>query len=119
MRRKLPALLPPRPAAIIGLGLVLAVVATPSKALAQGTFIRGDCNQDQRFDIADALSVLNYLFLGGADPRCLAACDVDGTRNLVITDAIFALSFLFLGGPPPPEPFPVEDADPVPGGLSC
>jgi hypothetical protein len=58
--------------------------------------------------VTDAVFLLGFLFLGGASPPCLAACDVNGDGDAVgsVTDAIFLLTFNFLGGSQPPEPFP-------------
>ncbi|MEM7230538.1 MAG: DUF6531 domain-containing protein [Planctomycetota bacterium] len=81
--------------------------------------MRGDCDQNLRFDITDPITGLSYLFLGTDEPVCLDACDVDDDDELAITDAIFSLSFLFLGGPPPAPPYPLEGVDPEGAGLSC
>lgn len=68
------------------------------------SFVRGDANADGKINITDAIFVLNFLFLGGATPRCLDAADADdkSERAVNITDAIYLLNFLFLGGPSPP-----------------
>lgn len=68
-------------------------------------FRRGDVTGDG-LDLSDAVRVLNFLFLGDADPPCLDAADADDSGSLDITDAIFTLGYLFLGGPAPPAPGP-------------
>jgi len=77
---------------------------------ANGCFIRGDCNGDGRAtgSVTDAVFLLSFLFLGGAEPPCLAACDVNGDGRVAgsVTDAVVLLQFNFLGGLPPPPPFP-------------
>jgi len=70
-----------------------------------------DFNQDGNFDLSDAVSVLNHLFLGGAAPPCgdntiahrsnIALLDANGSGAVDLSDAVFKLNFLFLGGPPP------------------
>jgi hypothetical protein len=68
------------------------------------SFIRGDSNADGNVNIADASYLLNFLFLGGPDPKCAAAVDGNGDGNGNIADASFVLNFLFQGGrdiPPP------------------
>jgi hypothetical protein len=80
-------------------------------------FKRGDGNADGDVNIADASFVLNYLFLGGRDPSCLAAADANGDGQVNIADASFGLNFLFLGGPNPPAPFP--DCGLAPGEVDC
>jgi hypothetical protein len=73
-------------------------------------FIRGDCDGDGQVRglVTDAVFLLNFNFLGGQRPRCLAACDAnaDGTVIGVVTDAVYLLTFNYLGGPRPPDPFP-------------
>ena len=71
-----------------------------------GPFLRGDCNDDGNVDISDAVCTLNWLFLGDAEPGCVAATNTDGAGVVNITDPIYLLTHLFLGGPPPVDPFP-------------
>jgi hypothetical protein len=74
------------------------------------SFIRGDCNGDGKVigQLTDAIALLGWIFLGDADPPCLAACDVNGDGKVAgsVTDALFLLQFNFLGGAAPPAPFP-------------
>jgi len=76
----------------------------------QARFVRGDCNGDGRVagQVADAVFLLNYNFLGGKPPVCLAACDAngDGRATGQVADAIYILQYNFLGGPPMPLPYP-------------
>jgi hypothetical protein len=66
-------------------------------------FVRGLCNgEDPSINITTVVFTLEFLFLGGATPPCLEACDSDGDTRFEITDPIYTLNFLFLGGPPPP-----------------
>ncbi|MEM7233323.1 MAG: hypothetical protein AAF517_14190, partial [Planctomycetota bacterium] len=48
--------------------------------------------------INDAIFGLNFLFLGGTQPNCNEACDVNRDGNLNLTDMVHLLRFLFLGG---------------------
>ncbi len=93
----------------IGALLVLAGMCAliPVPAPAQGAlgFLRGDANADGVIDVADAVSVLLYLF-GGSKCDCLDAADVNGTGEVDISDPIWLLSYLFRGGPPPASPYP-------------
>lgn len=72
------------------------------------TILRGDCNADGQVDMTDAIFLLNYNFLSGPQPLCLAACDANGDGRVtgMVTDAIYLLNFKFLGGRKPPAPFP-------------
>ncbi len=75
-----------------------------------GPFLRGDCNGDGAVvgQVGDAVFTLNYNFLGGTEPPCMAACDSNGDGAVVgqVGDAVYTLNFNFLGGPPPMAPFP-------------
>ena len=69
-------------------------------------FRRGDCNDDGNVDISDASCALNWLFLGGATPGCVAVTNTNGEAGTDISDTTYLLNHLFLGGPAPVEPFP-------------
>ena len=62
-------------------------------------FLRGDANADGDIDIGDAISLLQFAFVGGPEPYCLDAADGndDGKINLADVVAIFA----YLFGEPP------------------
>ncbi len=59
--------------------------------------------------VTDALFTLQFNFLGGATPPCLAACDSNGDGSVIgtVTDALYTLQHNFLDGPAPVAPFPV------------
>ncbi|MAJ27944.1 hypothetical protein CBD41_00890, partial [bacterium TMED181] len=81
-------------------------------------FIRGDCNADGGFNIADAIFVLAALFSGGPAGTCLDACDANDDGGINIADAIYSLAALFSGGPPPtPTSCGVDPTDTDP--LDC
>jgi hypothetical protein len=69
-------------------------------------FSRGDCDGDGQKNLTDGLVLLNYLFLAGAVPSCLAACDFDASGRPNITSALYFFNYLFLEGPNLPAPFP-------------
>jgi len=69
-----------------------------------GPFIRGDANGDSTVDISDATTMLNWLFLGAAEPGCVASTDSNGDGVVNISDPTHLLNFLFLGGSAPPAP---------------
>ena len=81
-------------------------------------FIRCDTNRSGACDIADAVSLLQYLFQGGPC-TCFDACDCNDDGSINIADAIFKLEFLFAGGSPPPSPYPACGPDPTPDPLNC
>ena len=65
-------------------------------------FVRSICrNGNTNPQLSDAVYLLNFLFIGGERPGCMAACDTDGNGSPNLTDAVQLLQFLFLGGVPP------------------
>lgn len=69
-------------------------------------FVRGDTDADGKINLTDAVSVLNYLFVGGREPSCFDAADSDDNGQLQLTDAVRLLGWLFLGNAAPPAPSP-------------
>ncbi|NRA74593.1 MAG: hypothetical protein HRU16_01520 [Planctomycetes bacterium] len=85
--------------------------------VAAGGFDRGDCNDDGLFDIADGITLLNNLFLGG-DVPCDDACDGNDDELKDIADPIYILAALFNNGPLPPDSGSCGP-DPTEGTLGC
>ena len=73
-------------------------------------FIRGDCNADGFVggNTTDIIFQINWAFLGGQEPLCLAACDADGDGFVggSVNDIVYYANFAFLGRTPPAPPFP-------------
>ena len=69
-------------------------------------FVRGESNNDNAVDLADAVHTLAWLFSGGPEPACLAAVNSNGDQDVDIADPVYLLSFLFQGDPSLPGPFP-------------
>jgi hypothetical protein len=88
-------------------------------ACTTASFRRGDWNQDAAVNLADAVVLLGYLFLGEGGFPCLAAGDSDASGRLDLADPLRLLNHLFRGGPPPAEP--ASACGPAPPGerLSC
>ena len=82
-------------------------------------FLRGNVNADDRTDLSDAVTALNFLFLGGDTPSCVKTADTDDSGELNVSDAVFLLNYLFLGGPALPEPFSICAVDETPDLLDC
>jgi hypothetical protein len=82
-------------------------------------FIRGDSNGDAGVDLSDAVTTLDYLFIGNRRPHCYDAADADDDGVLDITDPVFTLNHLFLGGSEPPPPYPEPGEDLTPDGMTC
>lgn len=99
------------------LGAYLDALSPPSAPDPQ--FIRGECNGDGVFDLADGIFTLSFLFAAGSTGPCAAACDGNGDGSVDLGDAIFAFSYLLLGGSPPPAPFPDCGVDVAGSSLDC
>ena len=87
------------------------------------TFLRGDANSDTNCDIADGIWVLNWLFVGGAEPTCFDSADFDDNGIVTIGDAMLMI-FYYLhaeGTPliPPAAPYPDAGLDPTDDVLDC
>jgi len=67
--------------------------ARPAAVLAD----RGDVDPNRVIDISDAIRLLQFLFLGGAPPRCTAVADADLDGRVTASDAIAILDWLFHG----------------------
>ena len=80
-----------------------AVEATPIDP-GIGPFARGDSNGDGTVNISDPSATLNWLFLGGGNPPCLAAADANQDGSVNISDPSYTLRWLFLGGADHPAP---------------
>lgn len=65
----------------------------------------GNINDDASgdVDLSDLIYFVNYLFLGGPNPACLATANVDGDTecSIDLSDLIYLVNSLFLGGPSP------------------
>lgn len=83
-----------------------------------GEFTRGDANGDESVDLSDAVSILNYLFLGvELLTDCQDGLDANDSGIVDLSDALYLLRFLFQGGTAPPVPYPQAGADPTPDEL--
>ena len=86
----------------------------------QPGFLRGNSNGDSSIDLADALFVMNWLFVSGDQPACFDSADVNDDGGLDISDSIFLLNYLFVNGPIPGAPGPFNcGLDPSEDTLDC
>lgn len=65
----------------------------------------GDSNYDGEINVADAVYLINYIFLGGdpPDPYGLGDADCDGVVRLV--DVVYIINYIFRSGPSPCQGF--------------
>jgi hypothetical protein len=70
-------------------------------------YVQGLCNgigdEDGKPLITTAIFGLSYLFSGGPEPPCIAACDANADSEFDLSDMIFILGYMFLGGAAPPS----------------
>ena len=96
------------------------VAATLVQGALGSRFVRGDADLNRAVNLSDAVFILRFLFLGGSEPPCLDAADVNDVARIEISDSIYLLRYLFLGGPPPPPPFERPGVDISPEtALGC
>lgn len=83
-------------------------------------FVRGDPDGTGEPDMADALALLETLFVPGSRfLSCETAADLNDSGDLDVTDAVHLLRFLYSGGSPPLSPYPDCDTDPTVDDLLC
>lgn len=82
-------------------------------------FIRGDSNRDHDVNLADAITLLGYLFLGAGGIPCVDAGDSNDDGTLDVADAVYLLNHLFKSGPAIQPPFPAEGVDLTLDALGC
>lgn len=99
--------------------VTLAMLLWTTSASAQWTFTRGDCNGTPSVNVADAVAIVTYLFVGTFDPPCIDACDSNDDGVVDVSDPVYLLQFLFQAGPALPEPYPACGSDPTPDALDC
>lgn len=85
-----------------------ATGAAPPQAAA---FIRGDFNGDEKVNLTDGVGILQYLFQGGASPRCADSADTNDSGAVNLSDAVYLLNHLFQGGPTIAPPYPEAGVD--------
>jgi len=73
-------------------------------------FKRGDCNSDDKSDLADAAAILANQF-GSYDINCSDACDVNDDGLLNMADSVSLLNWLFNFGDVPAVPGPFDEGE--------
>lgn len=84
------------PAIAFTAGLLAAFSPLPAYG-----YVCGDQNADASVDLADAVGIISYIFIGGppAAPPEAADANCDGLVN--IGDAVFLIRYIFADGPQP------------------
>ncbi len=94
----------------VALGLAIQEVRAQSESLNSNVpIVAGDANSDRAVDISDAISILQFLFVDGAErPPHLRPADANRDFTVDISDAIFVLQFLFVDGDAPTIDVPLR-----------
>jgi hypothetical protein len=83
-------------------------------------FRRGKVKTSGILGLADAVAILNYLFLNEGTSPCLEAADANDDGEVDLMDPITILFFLYVTGVKIPAPGPVTcGLDPTPDTLPC
>ena len=98
--------------------LLLLLASTP---LGAQEFIRGDCNVDGFVNIADAIYLVNALFIPGPFILpCYRACDTDDNSVANLNDVVQIFNVLYVPGSTPiAPPYPDCGPDPTPDFYPC
>lgn len=67
-------------------------------------FRRGDPNDTGTVNISNPVFILNYLFSGFGEPKCLEAADINNDGSINVVDPVNLLNHLFGSGPAPAPP---------------
>jgi hypothetical protein len=68
-----------------------------SVSIRQKFGVYADCNGDGRFNIADIVYLISYVFGGGPAPLDYLHGNFDGDNGLTIADVVFLISYMFGG----------------------
>ncbi len=82
-------------------------------------FVRGDAQADSVLNIADAITVLDYLFGGGPPLQCADAGDTNDDGRLDLSDAVALLRHLFGHAGPLRPPSGACGLDPTDDAVDC
>lgn len=97
---------------VVSLGSLIPLQVSGSiSLLSDPEFVRGECNNDGSFDLADVIFLLGHLFPPSGMPSalpCVDACDSNNDGSTDLADAVASLAALF-GNP----------TTPLPGSGSC
>jgi len=64
----------------------------------ESPYLCGDANSDKVADVSDAVSIINYVFVGGNPPQPYQAGDANCDGPVDVSDAVWIISYVFTGG---------------------
>ena len=96
--------------------MLLAVLAVPSVAHAEGTFTAtGDVNDDGSVNISDVTALIDHLLGGTSGSFNVANADVDADSHINIADVTYLIDYLLSGKWPGDGPMPATQTFTVNG----
>jgi C1A family cysteine protease len=69
--------------------------------ITEPSYICGDVNDDLTVNVSDAVSIINYVFVGGDAPDPYESGTVNCDTTVDVSDAVWIITFVFVGGDPP------------------
>ncbi|MCP4567617.1 MAG: hypothetical protein GY841_08565 [FCB group bacterium] len=68
-----------------------------------GEDLVGDANNDETWNVGDAVYLINFVFKGGVPPTPFPTYSGDANCDCAVNvgDAVYQINFVFKGGPPP------------------
>ncbi len=63
----------------------------------------GDCNGDGSVNVSDAVGIINYVFVNGAEPDPYESGDVNCDAVVNVSDAVYIINYVFVSGSAPCE----------------
>ncbi len=70
----------------------------------------GDANADDAVNVSDAVTIINYVFIGGAPPSPFYTGDANCDGSVNVSDAVYVINYVFIGGNAPCD----TDGDTIP-----
>ena len=64
-------------------------------------YICGDANGDLTVNVSDAVSIINFVFVGGQEPDPYQSGDTNCDGSINVSDAVWIINFVFVGGNDP------------------
>ena len=64
-------------------------------------YICGDANADGMVNVSDAVSIINFVFAGGAEPQPYESGDTNCDITVNVSDAVWIINFVFTSGNSP------------------
>jgi hypothetical protein len=99
--------------------LLVVALAAPAVSAGDARFVRGDANGDGPVDLADAISILGYLFADESPPPCIDAADANDDGRFDVSDVVQMLRHLFGAGVVLPPPAGACGDDTTVDSLGC